>query len=50
MYTPIPKLEASVAKESKEIRTRSKKTDVRGDSTTWHSPGLRRLHFSTLDS
>jgi len=35
-------------KESKEIRTRSRETDVTdvtGDSTTWHPPGLRRLHF-----
>ena len=30
-------------KESKEIRTRSRETDVRGDSTTWNPPGLRNL-------
>ena len=37
-------------KESKEIRTRSRETDVTDvteNSTTWHPPGLRR---STLDS
>ena len=32
-------------KESKEIRTRSRETDVRGNSTTWQSPGLRRYTF-----
>ena len=30
-------------KESKGIRTKGIVTDVRGDRTTWHPPGLRNL-------